>query len=57
MRASYGDHGSEYNIERVRDACTALLAQLQETQDSETASTNELMLSEVSSVYRERNKC
>lgn len=47
LRAAHGDTGSDYTIERVRDVCTTLLAHLQERQDKETASTGDLMLSEV----------
>ncbi|XP_067933562.1 trichohyalin-like [Watersipora subatra] len=50
LRASYGEDGSVYTLERVRETCTSLLASLQESQDSEAASTSELMINEEDSV-------
>jgi len=47
LRATHGDQLQEYTPERIQEVSAAILARVQESQDSEAADVNSLVLSEV----------
>lgn len=47
LRSKFGDRGTDYTQEHIREVCAQMLALLQEKQDNETNSASELMITEV----------
>jgi len=50
LRSKFGDRGTDYTQEHIREVCAQMLALLQEKQDNETNSASELMITEEDSV-------